>query len=272
MKKRITFFTFLIVSMFQTVQAQSALGDMACVYIQTHNLDSSAEVYSKLGFAETGSNTFPVPWKQLSDGSLVIMLRQDEQAYMGLTYYSNNVDAIAQKLQADGIVFTRTPATGDAIKRYYFSSPDGFHIMLADNLGGFKAPQGITLLNMNQADFNKPEKFPNPDCGVFGEYCHPVADLNASLPFWKKIGFTVKYQVNEPYPHAILSDGLMIIGLHQTSNFNYPAITYFGLNTLKRIEHLKSKGLVDFSALMGAANQVLKTWEGAHVFIFSLGM
>lgn len=272
MKKQITLFVLILSGMFQMVQAQSALGDMACVYIQTVSLDSSAAVYSKLGFTETGSNTFPVPWKQLSDGSLVIMLRQDEQAYMGLTYYSDSVDVVARKLKADGIVFTRTPAAGDVIKRYYFRSPDGFPIMLAENLGGFKAPQGVTLLSMNQADYNKPEKYPNQVCGVFGEYCHPVDDLNASLPFWKKIGFTVKYQVNEPYPHAILSDGLMIIGLHQTIHFDYPAVTYFGINTLKRIDQLKSKGLTDFSEVMGANNQVLKTWEGAHVFIFSLGM
>ena len=75
-----------------------------------------------------------------------------------------------------------------------------------------------------------------------------------------------------PYPHAILSDGLMIIGLHQTTNFNYPAVTYFGLETDKRIQLLKEQGLKNFADMMGKGNQILTTWEGQHVFLFSMGM
>ena len=78
--------------------------------------------------------------------------------------------------------------------------------------------------------------------------------------------------MNEPYPYAILSDGLILIGLHQTKNFNYPAVTYFGLNTDKRVQQLKSQGLQNFSEMAGKGNVVLKTWEGQHFFLFSFGM
>ncbi len=78
--------------------------------------------------------------------------------------------------------------------------------------------------------------------------------------------------MNAPYPHAILTDGLMIIGLHQTKHFDYPAVTYFGLNTDKRIQQLKSQGLQSFNEVAGKNNVALKTWEGQHFFIFSLGM
>jgi len=75
-----------------------------------------------------------------------------------------------------------------------------------------------------------------------------------------------------PYPIAILSDGKMIIGLHQTKNFTYPAVTYFGINTDKRVRQLKEKGVTNFSEMMGKNNVILKTWEGQHFFLFSLGM
>ena len=78
--------------------------------------------------------------------------------------------------------------------------------------------------------------------------------------------------MKEPYPHAILSDGLMIIGLHQTKHFNYPAVTYFGIDMEKRLGKLKEKGLINFSEMGNKNNVVLKTWEGQHFFIFSLGM
>ena len=64
----------------------------------------------------------------------------------------------------------------------------------------------------------------------------------------------------------------MLIGLHQTKNFNYPAVTYFGLGTEKRIQQLKEHGLQHFSEMAGKNNQVLNTWEGQHFFLFSLGI
>ena len=247
---------------------QSKLGEVACVYVTSPDLDSSISVYEKLGFPKIASNTFPVPWAQASDGSLLIMIRKDDNPYMGLTYYVNDIEKTAEQLEKDGIVFTQKPKEGDPIKRYYFKSPDGFNIMLASNLGAFQQPKGTTMLNMKQADYASADKYPNKQCGVFGEFCHPVTDLNSSIAFWKMIGFEVKYQTIQPYPHAILSDGLMIIGLHQTKNFNYPAVTYFGLDTDKRVDQLKEQGLKNFTEMMGKNNVILKTWEGQHFFLF----
>ena len=252
--------------------SQSKLGEVACVYITTTNLDSSVTFYEKLGFPKIGSNTFPVPWAQCSDGSLLIMMRKDPQPYMGLTYYVTDLEKAVQQLEQDSIVFDKKPGAGDPVKRYYIKSPDGFNIMLAPNLGGFTQPTGATLLTMKAADIRSADKYANKQCGVFGEFCHPVIDINKSMAFWKKLGFSVKSFMKQPYPYAILSDGLMIIGLHQTSNFNYPAITYFGLNTATRIEELKKKGLQNSSNMQGKDNVVFKTWEGQHFFIFALGM
>jgi predicted lactoylglutathione lyase len=271
MKKKFILFLFFILFS-ATGFCQSKLGDVACVYITTSDLDSSVAFYEKLGFEKKGSNTFPVPWAQVSDGSLLIMMRKDTKPYIGLTYYVTEIEKTAEQLEKDGIIFTQKPKEGDPIKRYYFKSPDGFIIMLASNLGGFKQPTGKTMLDMKPSDYSKAEQYPNKLCGVFGEFCHPVTDLATSIAFWKKIGFTSKYEAAVPYPHAILSDGLMIIGLHQTKNFDYPAVTYFGLNTEKRIQQLKENGVTNFSEMAGKNNQVLRTWEGQHLFLFSIGM
>jgi hypothetical protein len=270
--KRIILCMIISLVITRTVYSQSKLGEVACVYVTTTDPDSSMTVYEKLGFQKIASNTFPVPWVQASDGSLLIMMRKDANPYIGLTYYVTDIEKVAEQLEKDGIVFTQKPKEGDPIKRYYFKSPDGLNIMLASNIGGFQQPHGITLLNMKPEDFQSADKYPNKQCGAFGEFCHPVSDLNKSIIFWKKLGFTVKSQMNTPYPYAILSDGLMLIGLHQTKNFTYPAITYFGLNTAKRIQQLKEQGLKNFTEMAGKNNQVLNTWEGQHFFLFSMGM
>lgn len=252
--------------------SQSKLGEVASVSITTTNIDSSLSVYDKLGFTKIASNDFPFPWAQVSDGSLLITIRKDASPYIGLTYYTADAEKTAEQLEKDGIVFSQKPKEGDMLKRYFIKTPDGFTIVIANNLGGFTQPTGITLLTMKPDDYNSADKYPNRQCGAFGEFCQPVADLSASIAYWKKLGFTVKSEMKTPYPHAILSDGLMLIGLHQTKDFNYPAITYFGLNTEKRIQQLKEQGLSNFSEMMGKNNVILKTWEGQHVFLFSLGM
>ncbi|MES2772992.1 MAG: hypothetical protein V4722_02325 [Bacteroidota bacterium] len=68
--------------------------------------------------------------------------------------------------------------------------------------------------------------------------------------------------MKEPYHHAILPCGKVIIGLHQTTYFNYPAITYLGIDTPMRIQQLKDNGLKNFSEVAGKSNLDLKTWEG----------
>jgi glyoxalase/bleomycin resistance protein/dioxygenase superfamily protein len=252
--------------------SQSKLGDVACVYITSSNLDSSAALYEKLGFKKINSNTYPIPWSQLSDGSLLIMMRQDATPYIGLTYYSNDLDKTVSELEKAGIEFSQKPKETDPIKRYYIKTPDGFNIVLSNNLGGFAQPTGKTMLNMKAEEFQSAEKYPNKQCGAFGEFCHPVIDLENSIAFWKKLGFEVKSNMKQPYPYAILSDGLMLIGLHQTKDFNYPAVTYFGLNTEKRLQQLKENGVRNFTEMMGKNNVILTTWEGQHVFLFSMGM
>lgn len=270
MKQVLFFITGLFCISFLT--AQSKLGDMACVYVTTPDLDSSIAVYEKLGFAKINSNTYPSPWAQVSDGSLIIMMRKDATPFISLAYYTSDLDKTIAQLEKDSVVFVQKPKETDLVKRYYIKSPDGFIITIANNLGGFQKATGTTLLNMPPSDYNNAGKYPNKQCGAFGEYAQPVTDLAASVVFWKKLGFTMKADMKAPYPHAILSDGLMLLGLHQTNNFNYPAITYFGINTEKRVQALKEKGLSGFKEMPDKKNLNFTTWEKQHFFIFSLGM
>ncbi len=252
--------------------SQTKLGEVASIYVTSPDLDSSVALYEKLGFPKIAWNVMPSPWALVSDGSLLIMMRRDSVKYTGLTYYTKNIESTVAQLEKNGIVFTQKPKEEDLIKRYFFKSLDGLNIMLASNVGLFKQPTGITMLNMNPIARQSEDQYPNKQCGAFGEFCHPVTDLNSSIEYWKKLGFEVKSQMAQPYPWAILSDGLMLIGLHQTKNFSYPAVTYFGLNTEKRVQGLKEKGVAGFTEMMGKNNVALKTWEGLHFFLFSMGM
>lgn len=127
------------------------------------------------------------------------------------------------------------------------------------------------MLTMDRKDYADPEKYVNKKSGMYGEFAHPVKDLEASLTFWEKLGFKAISKNTSPYPWAIISDGLAVVGLHQTENFRQPAITFFASDMKERIDHLKAEGLTDYVEFMGPGNAVLSTPEKQKINLFKLG-
>jgi predicted lactoylglutathione lyase len=250
---------------------QPILGEITAFTISTSDLEKSSAWYQKLGFSEVMRSDWPFPFIQVSDGQILIMLRKDTQSYMALTYYAKDVDSVVKMLTAKGIEFIHKPKITDPVKRYVMASPDGLKISIVGVPEGFSQPPGPTMLTMAQEDYFNPEKYVNKVCGMYGEYAHPVADLEASLKYWEKLGFSSLSKFTSPYPWAIVSDGLAVVGLHQTKQFSEPAITYFAADSKDKIAMLKEKGIVDM-AEQGASNAVLTSPEGVRVNLYKLGM
>ncbi len=247
------------------------LGEITAFTITTPDLDKSLQFYQLLGFAELMRSDFPFPWIQVSDGAILIMLRKSDDPYIALTYYAKDIAASVQVVEDAGVVFTETPAAGDMVKRYVFQSPDGLTVSLVNIMDGFKAPPGPTMLNMPQEDYFNPEKYVNKTCGLYGEFAHPVKDLEASLSFWEKLGFIALSKTPGAQPWAILSDGLSVVGLHQTTEFDYPVITYFAADMKAKIDQLIQNGLQNYS-VHSPGNIILSTPEQQKINLFNWGM
>ncbi len=247
------------------------LGNITAFTITSPDLEKSLAYYQRLGFTEVMRDNFPFPWIQISDGAVLIMLRKDNDPYIALTYYVPDIDKVAAEVQVSGIDFFQRPKDSDMVKRYLIRSPDGVIISLIGIDQGFTQPPGPTMLSMPQADYFKPEKYVNKVCGLYGEFAQPVNDLDTSVSFWEKLGFKTVSKFESPYPWAILSDGLAVVGLHQTTHFSYPVITFFAADMKEKIEKLKENGLDNFVE-MGGSNIVLTTPEKQHINLFKLGM
>ncbi|HZS43946.1 MAG TPA: hypothetical protein VFC63_02495 [Blastocatellia bacterium] len=247
------------------------LGEITAITITSPDLERSLQYYLKLGFAEVMRSDFPFPWIQVSDGQLLMMLRQDNTPYIALTYYVKDVDRAASIVDQAGIAFAQKPKNSDFVKKYLIQSPDGLNVSLIGIPDGFSQPPGPTMLKMAQSDYFNPEKYVNKVCGMFGELAHPVKNLDQSISFWEKLGFKAISKFSSPYPWAIASDGLAVVGLHQTDKFDYPAITYFAADMKSKIAKLKEAGLTDFTE-SGPGNVVLTTPEAQHINLFSMGM
>ena len=247
------------------------LGKVSALTINTPDLGASLAFYLKLGFKEVMRADWPFPWIQVSDGALLIMLREDKTPYLALTYYVKNIDSILKILTLSGIEPVVRPKKGDQLQRALIESPDGLKISLVAIPEGFNQPGGLPMLRMAPEDYARPEKYPNQVAGMFGELAHPVIDLDISVDFWHKLGFTSVSRFDTPYPWAIVTDGLSVVGLHQSDHFSYPAITYFAADMGARINRLTRAGIKG-SSHRGAGSLVVETPEKQHIFLFSLGL
>jgi len=247
----------------------TVLGEASAITITSPQLKHSLEFYSTLGFAEVLN--LPSGEVQVSDGSLLINLSPGKNSSLSLSYYSNNPADIFRKL-GENIGNEGSPS--DDISKnqpYTIRSPDGLEINLLQLFPGIRHPAGPGMLSMSQDDYFNPDKYTNPVCGMFGELAQPVSDLEKSADFWQKLGFSILSKFESPYPWAILSDGLQVIGLHQTRNFTQPAITYFASDMKDKIENIRKKGVTEYTS-KGSGNIVVMTPEKQHINLFRLGM
>jgi catechol 2,3-dioxygenase-like lactoylglutathione lyase family enzyme len=79
--------------------------------------------------------------------------------------------------------------------------------------------------------------------GRFLEFSISTPDIQASLEFYRKLGFT-EAEVGEawPHPYAVLSDGRIHLGLHQESA-RTPSITFVKPDLLKHVDALEKRGV-----------------------------
>ncbi len=247
------------------------LGDVSAITITSTDLAASLAFYQQLGFSELYRADFPFPWIMVSDGALLIMLRQDKDPYIALTYYTKEMDLVVSDLTDIGVPVKQIPTPNPMIQRFLITTAEGHFISLVTFVEGFAQPPGNTMLTMPPADYAKPGTYTNKICGMFGELAFPVTDLERSIAFWEKLGYRSLSKRTLPYPWAILSDGVGIVGLHQASNFSVPTITFFAADMKTKIAHLKSTGLVS-PAESGDNNIVLTTPEQQKINLFQLGI
>ena len=247
------------------------LGDVSAITITSTDLENSLKYYQKLGFSELYRADFPFPWIQISDGALLMMLRFDKNPYIALTYYTKEMEQVIADLKQAGISIKKMPTPDAMIQRYLISTEENHNITLVTYIDGFSQPTGATMLTMQPQDFSNPNKYVNKTCGMFGEFAFPVIDLERSFSLWEILCFKTLSKKSSPYPWAILSDGLAIVGLHQTNTFTSPTITFFASDMKEKIEKLKKGGLDNYTE-KGSGHIVITTPEKQMVNLFQLGM
>ena len=199
-----------------------SLGSNFHITIGVDNLAECRAYYEALGFRPIDGHTEPYPWLQLYDGQLIIALHQDGLLYHGLTYFGADLAERVAALEKKKVKFRIKNESENQLVQAIF---------VAQN----EIP--ISLVNFPSTP---PARTENPLLGKFGEYSLGVADLQAASDYWQTLGFQEAFRTDQPYPWAILSDGLLVIGLHQTDNFSGPILTYFAGDMEEKVVALRA--------------------------------
>ena len=243
----------------------SRLGSAVQISIgATKGLATNVEFFQALGYQLVFETKEPYPFASLTDGSILIGLGEDGMGpYIGPAYFSMNADSIIRSLQDDGINVEMLETNSE--DQYTFGV-----VMDPDQKTGIAVIQAEDMANHPVYPLNS-----KGIVGKFGEFAIPVKDFKTSAEFWESLGFKKLSEQTVPYPWGIFTDGLMVIGLHQTDDFDQPAITYFGLETEEKIKQVMAAGIEVKDAMeemMGPSEVIehgsITTPEGHFVFLF----
>ncbi|NDJ63072.1 MAG: hypothetical protein GYB67_18275 [Chloroflexi bacterium] len=228
------------------------LGNYLQIVFAVNDPAAARDFYIKYGFK-------PVNDTILTDGSYNLRLVDagGDRPSIQLHYAGSDLDAIATALTEAGATLNRNNPTAS------FTAPDAFPVSLTSQTVDVPMPPGDAL-----------NRSPISRFGKFGEFTIATSDLQASLAFWGKLGYDKLHESTDPYPWGIISDGMIVIGLHQNPDFNGQYIAYFSGDMIDRLTTLKDE-LPEFQAVPpevdGKLGNAMFTAPGGQRFFLFYG-
>lgn len=242
------------------------LGHAFEIVVTTRDLGESLKFYERLGYRQLGgggaAGDAGGPAARLTDGVILLTLREGGAWKAALTYYADDVEQKAAALERLGVAVERRPAAGGGAAGATFTDPNGLEVSVEQ-----AAPAALAQL----------PRAPVSKAGQFGELSIETEDVGASLDFWKKLGFEpTEYMPDPPVSWGSLADGLLMLGIYAKGHCPHvirtPSITYFEADMPDRIQRLKQEGMEFLQELPGAdgrtGHAVAEAPEGQLLFLF----
>jgi hypothetical protein len=244
------------------------LGHWVELSLSVTDLSASLFFYEKLGLKPVDGGEQPYPWAVVSDEILHLGLHQRLFPSPTLTYFSwgetiSKRVAILKKLNITfnqittrDIGYYGSPVY-DLVSTAEFTGLEGQPLCLANFWRDMKQPQRCFFIPGNQ----------------FGELSLKTADVKAATSYWEQLGFKQVAGSDKPYPWATLSDGLIRLGLHQTTRFTHPTISYFSPDMPDRLHRLREQDIPFRSEYKDAQGctigAVIHSPDGQPFFLFT---
>lgn len=180
-----------------------------------------------------------------------------------MTYFSPDAKDRAKKLEAMDVKISKKVvdmSDGTSTFQGVIQSPNDYVVRIVE-----KQDVAVSEGTVKEAPIKGITK-----CRDFGEFSSYVADLDQTLAFWAQLGFTHVQKYAEPYPWAIIQDGFITLGLHNTSEFAHmkrPAMTYFAKDQSAIVEFVKEQEFTIVTET-GKNNIVVEGPDKQQLFLF----
>lgn len=242
------------------------LGNFAEFSLSVKDIKAAQKFYESLDFKTTKAAPADHPTAAVTDGSVVLALHQVEFKSPTITYFGSVVAECLRALEKNNIDAKVLKREGGEAAEIEFADINGQRVVLKT-----QAPvqrEGVSFEMMTPEGPTGKERHYSK-CGIFGEFSIPVRDRAASAAFWQKLGFQKMFESDAPYPWGIYSDGVTVLGIHQTTEFKETALSFFSKDSKERIAALKKEGF-QFLVDLDPTNSVLKSPDGQMIFVFNL--
>ncbi len=229
--------------------------------ISTSDVGRSISFYKLMGFKELAYAKKPFKWVALSDGSLNILLAENE--FYGLCCYSNEMEDKAAKIEGQGIEYVNRDLQKGETWYRVVKDPNDFLISLIAEV-----PKYFNEISKNEFEAR----------GKFYEIAILSGKIKESVKFWQKLGFEKSDNKQNQKKQAVsLDDGITRIGLYppgiRSHYFEGPALTFYDKNMHIVIQDLKDAGLEFQEEIKDdkgkIINAVALSPEGQTFFLFT---
>lgn len=211
-----------------TIQAQMRLGEALQITISSKNIEKSLEFYTRLGFRIISRSDASPSWARITDESIVLFFVEEADSFIGLTYFCENVNERVSILEDKGVVF---------------SHKEGNDYKLSQAILWNINKVGVAIVNAPPETVYIPSLKSKALCGRFAELSLQTTNFDEDLEKWVLLGFHVISARYEPVKSALLTDDLIMIGLHETNNWQQPSFVYTQKDMGKSIQKLIDNGL-----------------------------
>jgi len=192
-----------------------ALGKSVEIAITVEDSAVAVAFYERLGFKKLADDA-------VTDGNFNLRFKTDGSPSPTLSYYDVDFDDV----RAAGIP---VKATGTVA---VMNTIDGLRLSVNTESSDIPMPDGTPAT-----------RTPISKCGKLGEFAMKVSSYKKSSKFWQKLGFAELHKAEIPYTYGILSDGLIVLGLHEGMDTNEPHLTYFAGDMADRIADIQKQGV-----------------------------
>ena len=208
------------------------LGKQVSILLPVNDRTANIDFFQSLGYVRVADCQAEHSFSVLIGGSINLILDEGYFGGKGLVYYQENINKNLETLKNRGCSFSIKKHPHQNSLQATFSEPNGTKIILTNHpiFKNLPLPSSSSI-----------------KIGQIAELTLTTQQMDDSLNYWKTMGFScVFYRSWEDEAfgsRAILSDGLISIGIHETNQFEGMKLTYLDKEMPQRIIEVKKLGI-----------------------------